>query len=208
MFRRRVELRPLEKLRAVFWPRGGWGRTLRYGWRRVWRLTGSPHAVAVGVAAGAFSSCSPYLGFHFAIAMLGAWVFRGNLIAAAFGTFLGNPLTYPAIWFVVYETGIFMLGKPAGAVAQPSLSEDFLVHGAFDKILPVLMPMIVGSIPVGIALALVFYVVTRMSVGAYQIKRREGLAERALARRVMLDPAIDATVSDAANDLGDAREKG
>lgn len=207
MFRRRVELRPLEKLRAFFWPRGGWGRTLRYGWRRVWRLTGSPHAVAVGVAAGAFSSCSPYLGFHFAIAMLGAWVFRGNLIAAAFGTFIGNPLTYPAIWFVVYETGIFMLGKPAGAVARPSLSEDFLVHGAFDKILPVLMPMIIGSIPVGIVFALICYIVTRMSVGAYQIKRREGLAERALARRVTLDPASDIMPSGDRNDLGAAQEQ-
>lgn len=204
MFRRRVELRPLEKLRAVFWPRGGWGRTLRYGWRRVWRLTGSPHAVAVGVAAGAFSACSPYLGFHFIIAMLVAWVFRGNLIAAAFGTFLGNPITYPPIWFIVYETGIFMLGKPAGAVARPPLSEDFLIHGAFDKILPVLMPMIVGSIPVGIVFALVCYIVTRMSVGAYQIKRREGLAERALARRVTLDPVSEVA---APGEFGAAQEQ-
>lgn len=188
MFRRRVELRPLEKVREFFWPRGGWRRTLRYGWQRVWRLTGSPHAVAVGVAAGAFSSFSPYLGFHFAIAMLGAWVFRGNLIAAAFGTFIGNPLTYPAIWFVVYEAGILMLGKPEGMLAQPPLSEDFLLNGAFDRILPVLMPMVVGSIPVGIVAALLCYVVTRVSVSAYQVKRREGLAERALARRVKLDP--------------------
>ena len=55
-------------------------------------------------------------------------------------------------------------------------------------ILPVLVPMAVGSIPVGIAAALVVYVVTRVSVGAYQVRRREGLAARALARKVVLDP--------------------
>lgn len=187
MFRRRTALRPIEKLRESLWPRAGWRRTLQYGWRRVWRLTGTPHAVAVGVAAGAFSACSPYLGFHFVLAMLCAWVFRGNLIAAAFGTFLGNPLTYPPIWFVVYETGMLMLGRVSTG-GGPSISEDFLTGRAFDMILPVLVPMAVGSIPVGIVAALVVYVITRVSVGAYQVQRREGLAKRALARKVALDP--------------------
>ncbi|MEQ8949382.1 DUF2062 domain-containing protein, partial [Parvibaculum sp.] len=98
MFRRRVDLHPIEKLKEIFWPRSGWKRAIQYGWRRVWRLSGTPHAIALGVAAGAFSSCTPFLGFHILVAMLIAWVIRGNLIASALGTFIGNPITFPVIW--------------------------------------------------------------------------------------------------------------
>src|SRR3546814_1540068 len=56
-----------------------------YVWRRVWRLTGTPHVIALGVAAGVFMSCTPFLGFHIVAAMLIAWVLRGNLLAAVFG---------------------------------------------------------------------------------------------------------------------------
>lgn len=182
MFRRRVELHPVEKFRELFWPRSGWKRTLQYGWRRVWRLSGTPHAIALGVAAGAFSSCTPFLGFHILLAMLIAWVLRGNLIASALGTFVGNPLTFPAIWFAVYEVGSYMMGAPAPA--DPNIAETLQRTPAFDMILPMLVPLTLGSIPVGIVLGCISYVVARSGVEAYQAQRRKMLAERALLRRV------------------------
>ncbi|MEQ9226859.1 MAG: DUF2062 domain-containing protein [Parvibaculum sp.] len=181
MFRRRVELHPVEKFRELFWPRSGWKRTLQYGWRRVWRLSGTPHAIALGVAAGAFSSCTPFLGFHILLAMLVAWVLRGNLIASALGTFIGNPLTFPAIWFAVYEVGSYMMGTPAPA--DPNIAETLQRTPAFDVILPMLVPLTLGSIPVGIVLGCVSYVVARSGVEAYQVQRRKLLTERALLRR-------------------------
>lgn len=180
MFRRRVELHPLEKLRETFWPRSGWKRAFQYGWRRVWRLSGTPHAVALGVAAGAFSSCTPFFGFHILIAMAIAWVVRGNLIASAIGTFIGNPLTFPAIWFVVYETGRYMLGTPVPA--NPDVAETLQSAHAFDMILPMLVPLTVGAIPVGIVLGSICYVIARSGVEAYQAQRRKLLAERVLLR--------------------------
>lgn len=180
MFRRRVELHPLEKLRETFWPRSGWKRTLQYGWRRVWRLSGTPHAIALGVAAGAFSSCTPFFGFHILMAMAIAWVVRGNLIASAIGTFIGNPLTFPAIWLVVYEVGRYMLGTPVPA--NPDVAETLQSARAFDMILPLLVPLTVGAIPVGIVLGGVCYFIARSGVEAYQTQRRKLLAERVLLR--------------------------
>lgn len=180
MFRRRVDLHPIEKLKEIFWPRSGWKRTLQYGWRRVWRLSGTPHAIALGVAAGAFSSCTPFFGFHILIAMLIAWVIRGNLIASALGTFIGNPITFPVIWLLVFEVGRYMVGAPAGS--DPNIAHTMQQVGAFDRILPSLVPLAVGSIPVGIIFGCVFYVLTRSGVEAYQSQRRKLLAERAKAR--------------------------
>ena len=54
--------------------------------------------VAAGVAAGAFTSFTPFMGLHFLFAALFAWAIRGNLLASALGTFVGNPLTFPFIW--------------------------------------------------------------------------------------------------------------
>lgn len=186
MFRRRVELHPLRKLRETFWPSAGWKRAFQYGWRRVWRLSGTPHAIALGIAAGIFASCTPFVGFHILIAMLVAWVLRGNLIASALGTFVGNPLTFPAIWFVVYEVGRYMVGAPAGP--DPDIAETLQSDRAFDMFLPLLVPLTVGSVPVGIVLGSIGYVVTRSGVEAYQVRRRRRLTERASLNASFLDP--------------------
>ena len=38
--------------------------------------------------------------FHILLAMLLALLIRGNLIASGIGTVVGNPWTFPLIWFV------------------------------------------------------------------------------------------------------------
>ncbi|MEP0707114.1 MAG: DUF2062 domain-containing protein [Parvibaculum sp.] len=203
MFRRRVDLHPIEKLKEIFWPRSGWKRAIQYGWRRVWRLSGTPHAIALGVAAGAFSSCTPFLGFHILVAMLIAWVIRGNLIASALGTFIGNPITFPVIWLVVFEVGRYIVGAPAGS--DPNIAHAMQQAGAFDRILPSLVPLAVGSVPVGIVLGCVFYVLTRSGVEAYQSQRRKLLTERAKAR---LQTSAPQTAPDVNHAAGMGLEKG
>lgn len=176
MFRRRVELHPLERLRELVWPRLGWKRAFQYGWRRVWRLGGTPHAVAVGVAAGAFASFTPFLGFHFMIAFAVAWICRGNLIASAFGTFVGNPLTFPFIWIATYDLGYWVL-QGSEAPDEPSLSINMFSGQALEAILPVLVPMIIGGVPLGLVCAGIVYYLTRSTVEAYQTQKREKRAK-------------------------------
>ena len=183
MFRRRVALHPLERLRETVWPRAGWKRTFQYGWKRVWRLSGTPHAVAIGVAAGAFASCTPFVGFHFVIAFLIAWIVRGNLIASALGTFFGNPLTFPFIWLFTYDLGAWILGNMShtseGEALPADVSAAFFMDIGADKILPVLAPMAAGSLPIGLAVSAACYVASRSAVEGYQTRRRERLAKRA-----------------------------
>lgn len=180
MFQRRVALHPLRKLREAFWPSIGWRRATIYIWRRIWRLSGTPHTIAVGIAAGAFMSFTPFLGFHIVVAMLIAWVFGGNLVAAAFGTLVGNPVTYPAIWWGTYDLGNWILGTHANS--QIDLVGTLMSSKAFDVILPVLVPMSIGSVPLGLFCALVSYFLIKSTVAAYQLRRREGLEARVLAR--------------------------
>lgn len=182
MFRRRVELHPIQRLRELLWPRAGWKRTIQYGWRRVWRLSGTPHAIALGTAAGAFASCTPFVGFHFIIGFVIAWIVRGNLIASAFGTFLGNPLTFPVIWLTTYDLGVWMVGR--GSVSGPpaDLSPSFFMDQGREVILPIVKPMAAGSVPIGLIVGVACYVSVRGAVEAYQARRREHIAARAKVR--------------------------
>lgn len=185
MFQRRVALRPLQRLRESLWPSIGWKRATIYVWRRVWRLTGTPHVIALGVAAGVFMSCTPFLGFHIVAAMLIAWVLRGNLLAAVFGTMAGNPVTYPPIWLATYDLGNWLIG--AQARGDIDITSTLMGPKAFDMILPVLVPMAVGSLPLGLAAALITYFLIKSTVAAYQLRRREQLEARVLKRAVDVD---------------------
>jgi hypothetical protein len=180
VFQRRIALHPLRKLREALWPSIGWTRATKYVWRRVWRLTGTPHSIAVGIAAGAFMSFTPFLGFHIAGAMLIAWVFGGNLVAGAFGTLVGNPVSYPAIWWASYDLGNWLIGtNPNDKI---DLVDTLMSSKAFDVILPVLVPMSIGSIPLGLLAAFISYFAIKSTVAAYQLRRREKLEARVMAR--------------------------
>jgi uncharacterized protein (DUF2062 family) len=54
--------------------------------------------------------------------------------------------------------------------------------------------MAIGSIPIGIAVALAFYFVTRMATNAFRRQRRKRLAERA-RRRAASTGGLDARMA-------------
>jgi len=105
-------------------------------------------------------------------------VLRGNLIASAFGTFVGNPLTFPFIWIATYDLGYWML-QGSEAPSEPELQVDMLSGQALEGVLPVLVPMLVGGIPLGLVVGGIIYYLTRSTVEAYQAKRRDRLAKKA-----------------------------
>jgi uncharacterized protein (DUF2062 family) len=177
LFRRRTPQTFVQRMQAAFWPQSGWLRALRYFAKRVLRLSGSPHAVALGFAAGAFASFTPFIGFHFILSMVLAFAIGGNIIAAAFGTVIGNPLTFPFIWWSTYEIGKRILGIHGGRVHTASLAHG-LLHESFASILPVLKPMVIGAIPLGLVSGLLSYAIIRVTVGAYQAARRRRMALR------------------------------
>ncbi len=174
LFGRRDKPDLAERVRVFFWPRRGWVRSSRYVLKRVLRLSGSPHAIALGVGAGVFASFTPFIGFHFILAGLIAWLIGGNLLASALGTFVGNPLTFPFIWASTYGIGNWILGVNAHAALEIDL-EPGLLEGSFVTLLPIMKPMFVSGIPLGIFVALMFYFPVRAGIDIYQQRRRDQL---------------------------------
>ena len=140
-------------------------------------------------ACGAAVSFTPLIGFHFVLAAVLAWVLRGNIIASAIGTAVGNPWTFPFIWFGIIWLGTTILGYERGQ----ELPEELTVGTIFEQPETVLLPMLVGGLPTALVVWILFFLPIRRVVANYQhhrqarrLRRRRVLAEE---RRVRLDRA-------------------
>jgi uncharacterized protein (DUF2062 family) len=182
LFRRRTKPTLGERVRDTFWPRGGWRRALKYFRQRILRLNGSPHVIAMGFAAGLFVAWSPFFGFHYLLAIACAFIVRGNILAAVLGTTIGNPLTLPAMWALNYKLGEFLLGESHAPLPPPPGGRGGFAEESLHAILPILKPMLLGSIPLGLVSGAISYFVVRVAVHAYQSSRRQRLEARRRGR--------------------------
>jgi uncharacterized protein (DUF2062 family) len=179
LFRRRKPDSFYQRLRLWVWPRRSFQRSLQYMSKRVLRLTGSPHAIAAGVAAGTFTSMTPFLGFHILAAACIAYVIGGNLVASTIATGFANPLTFPFIWGSTLAVGRFILYGSFEAPEHLHIGH-MLTHLRFAELWdPLLKPMAIGSIPVGLLVAGIMYAITYSAASAFREQRRKRLAERA-----------------------------
>jgi uncharacterized protein (DUF2062 family) len=189
LFRRRTPLNFLERLKVAVWPSNSWSRSFKYFTKRVLRLSGSPHAIATGVAIGVFISWTPFLGAHIIMSVVISVVIGANAIAAAFGTAIGNPLTFPFMWWSTYKLGVQLLGIKTPHIRFSEIAHG-ITHEPVGHILPIFKPMLVGSIPLGLVSGVVAYAIVWFAVRAYQIARRQRLATRRRNREaVPLPPA-------------------
>jgi uncharacterized protein (DUF2062 family) len=163
-------------MRVHLWPRRSWSRSSRYVVYRLRRLSDTPHAVALGFAAGVFTALTPFLGTHMVMAALLAWIIGGSVVAALLGTFVGNPLTYPVFWYSTYEVGNLMLGS---RIDQQRIDlSGGIFQSSLDQLWPILKPMTLGCLPVGLALAALSYVLVKPMVEAYKHRRRREIELR------------------------------
>jgi hypothetical protein len=176
LFKRRHTESFWARMRVHLWPRTSWSRSSRYVVYRLRRLSATPHVVALGFAAGVFSAVTPFLGTHLMMAVAVAWIIGGSMVAAVLGTFFGNPLTYPFLWYATYVVGNAMLGYE-GESTHIDLSEG-IFRSSLDQIWPIIKPMSLGCIPVGLAAAALGYVIVKPAVAAYQHRRRSVLGLR------------------------------
>ena len=178
LFKRREQPGYWQRFKLWLWPRVSWRRSGLYFLKRILRLSGTPYAIAMGAAVGSAVSFTPFIGFHLVLTFVVAWFLGGNMIAGAIGgTVFGNPLTYPFIWASTYQLGHLIIdseGRPAPA----RLGHD-LLHKSWHQLWPIVEPMTVGSIPLGIALGSVVYLIVYKAVSAY----RQGRSQRFAGRR-------------------------
>ncbi len=176
--------------REFFWPRMGWRRYFRYLRYRVVRLPGTPHTIAIGFAFGAAVSFTPLIGVHFVLGAVLAWIIGGNLLAAIIGTGVGNPWTFPIIWYWIHTLGSWILRADPGT----GVPTDFGITYLLDNFVDVFVPMVVGGVPTSIVVWPIFYYLARYVVGAYQRGRKTRI-ERAASRRSHAAAASKAPVS-------------
>jgi uncharacterized protein (DUF2062 family) len=175
MFKRRTPLPLVRRAREFVWPQAGWRRTVLYLAHRIGRVPGTPYRIAAGFACGAAVSFTPFMGFHFILAALLALLIRGNVIASAFGTAVGNFWTFPFIWIWTYNLGRWILGGDADRLPV-HLSLHYLVDHFWD----VFWPMTVGGFPTAVVAWFAFFWPIRAVVLQYQRRRERRLRKRAI----------------------------
>lgn len=184
LFRRRKKLGPLERLRLLLWPQKSHLRSFQYFTKRILRLNATPHAIAAGVAAGVLASWTPFVGFHLFVAFAIAYAIAGNMIAAGIGTFLGNPFTFPFIWAATYKLGHHMLDSGQNVDGSHIDLIGLVRNVDFGQLWgPIIKPMLIGCLPLGIVSGVIFYGLTFWSVRTFQERRRRMLAASAERRR-------------------------
>lgn len=188
MFGRRKPLPIHRRATDFLWPRRGWRRASAYLAHRVRRLPGTPYRIAAGFACGAAISFTPFLGFHFAGAALLALILRGNVVASAIGTVVGNPWTFPVILTWDYSFGRWLLGGEAISALPHMLSWSYI----FDRPLDILWPMAVGGVPTAVAAWFAFFWPIRGAVAEFQLARRRRMRRKARAERKRIGPGAAA----------------
>ena len=188
IFKRRNQLSPAKIILNFFWPSTGWKRAWAYTIHRLARFPGSPYSIACGFACGAAISFTPFVGLHFIVSAIFAWVLRANVVASTIGTAIGNPWTFPFIWTWLYQTGTWMIaGKTPSENPIPKFSEIFgrmleallSLNGTYliETSTPIFWPMLLSSIPTGFVIWWLFYLPIKYAVQRYQDGRRHKLTQ-------------------------------
>ncbi len=196
MFKRRTPRSYVEIVAHAVYPRGGWGRASRYVMHRLQRLPDPAYKISRGIAAGVFTSFTPFYGLHFLISAGVAWAVRGNILAALLATFVGNPITFPIIATLSVELGSLILGQKPVPLHQVVTSFSYASlelwrnFGAIfssnvvtwthlpDFLRTVFWPYLVGGIGPGLVAAAVAYAISRPVITAYQRARLRQLKKR------------------------------
>jgi Uncharacterized protein conserved in bacteria len=85
----------------------------------------SPREVGAAVGAGVFIGCSPFFGFHTAIAAAVSWLCGLNFVYVWMGTHISNPFFAAFLTAASIAVGGAITGSGRGTIAQWSL--DWLV---------------------------------------------------------------------------------
>ena len=142
------------------------------------QLRDHPHAIAGGIAIGTLIGFTPLISIKTLLAILLAWLFRCNRIAAVIAVTL-HDLTLPLSPFLArleYGMGHWLLTHPHQW--PPALeTHDFHLSTWFhwEMLHELVWPMLIGALIIGIPLSIVAYF---LSLGFVR-RRQERLAHRA-----------------------------
>ncbi len=163
MILKRSKKQPLVKnLANYIWPSMGWSRFFAYVRKRVVRLADSPRSVALGFAFGIAASFNPFVGTHILQAALLSVVFKANIGASALGTLIGNPSTFPFMWWTALLIGQTLL-QAVGVNVELDITQTTdikaLLFSAKENPYHILLPWTVGAYVIGTAIIPISYTI-------------------------------------------------
>ncbi len=130
----------------------GWRRRLQYFYWRLVRLQGRPEKLARGLACGVFAGLFPFFGSQTLLAVLLAFIFRGNKILALVGPWISNPFTSIPIYAFNFHVGKWLLNDHSPTEMSLRSWEDIKELG-----IEIIWPLFVGCVAVGLICAIVSY---------------------------------------------------
>ena len=152
-----------------------WRRRLQYCYWRLVRLQGKPEAISRGLACGVFAGLFPLFGFQTIMGVFLAFIFRGNKILAAAGTWISNPLTYVPIYAFNFHIGKWLLNKHDD-FTHVSLQSWQQVKELGSEII---LTLFVGCFVVGLVCSILSYALGVWSIRririSYQLRSRRRL---------------------------------
>lgn len=141
--------------------------SLQKTYERFLKIRGNPREIALGLALGLFVGMTPFMGFHTAIAVFFAAIFKWNKISSAVGVWVSNPLTAPFVYGGTYIVGARVCGSN-GSFTPPSELGVSTIVNLLQKTPEIFWTLIVGGVIVGLPLAAAGYYFSYQSVLKYQ----------------------------------------
>jgi uncharacterized protein len=138
-------------------------RFISYYKLKLARLPASTYAIAAGFACGSMVSFTPLLGLHFLLAIAFAYIIRGNIIAALIGTVIGNPLTFPFIWSLIYKVGVYVSYK-----THNNLKSEINIEMILNHTYEIFVPMLIGSSIIAFPVWITTYLITYSFISSYK----------------------------------------
>lgn len=178
MFRRRHSQTLVSRIRSIVWPERGFRRLFAYLLQRIARMPGSSLSIAIGVACGVSVSFTPFIGFHFLLGAFLAYLLRGNILASAIGTIVGNPWTFPFIISADFSIGSWAWVQLDMVTPSVDLSISEIIADPMSNLIPLLMPMMLGGLIMGVVAWFASFGMAYCALIWWREHRARRLAER------------------------------
>ena len=131
-------------------------------------MPASPYAISSGFACGSMVSFTPLLGLHFILAVIFAYIIRGNFIAALIGTVVGNPLTFPLIWGVIYKIGTYVT-----TIKHVKLNQEINFDMIINQTYEIFFPMFVGGIIIAPMVWIITYFIIYSFISSFKNRKNK-----------------------------------
>jgi uncharacterized protein len=131
--------------------------------RNLVKVRDTPEALARGLAVGFFFGVSFFWGLQIALAVLVAYLIRGNKVVAAAMTTVSNPLTTLPLYTLCYLVGHLLIG---GEDSLPDFRQLHSIQGFLDLGPHFFATMLVGTTVIGLVGSVVVYFSSNRLLGA------------------------------------------